>query len=496
MRRGVELAVDINQDGFVDILKGASPYEYVSTKKYLGRPVELLLGTANGRFVPAPAGAMPTIPLIPTSFASGDLDGDGDVDVVITRIHSAGKLTGLGTMLFLNNGKGSFIDATSRLPDIGDPARDVACFDADGDGDLDLLIARGARYTSSSVMKPYRRRLFLNDGKARFKEAPSLQFPGVVDNTISLATADIDLDGDIDVIVGNQYLPTGASTGIPGQNRVFLNNGKGTFKEKVGGLPADKLGTTQVIIADFNGDKNPDLFSAGSTKGDRLYLGNGRGSFTATTGVQQILGTIIGATAGDIDDDGDPDVIVSRWMNPRDKYGEHYLLRNDGKGGLRWIQDGLPIELRIVGGIDAARLIDADGDGDPDLFALNQVFENRYRQLSFAACPRTGYPLEVKIESSPGRNPSPKVAALFFQVGAAGRSVSIPPFGRFGLDLLRAQLLSVMTIPAPAGAAVFSMPIPNDRRLQGIPLGMQALIAEGTKIKDWRFTNMVNEQFR
>ena len=147
------------------------------------------------------------IPLETTSETSanasmGDLDGDGDLDIVLAK----GRHDPLIDRVLLNNGRGRFV-ATNLGPD-ADRTYTAALTDADGDGDLDVL-------TSNDT--PDLEVVFLNDGKGQFTVAGT---PGVAKwSTRNAAVADTNGDGRPDVIAANR----------PGPSYVCLNLGGGRF---------------------------------------------------------------------------------------------------------------------------------------------------------------------------------------------------------------------------------------------------------------------------
>jgi len=493
---------DINRDGYPDLIHNRG-WTYGTPKGVTGFPVELFYGTPGGQMVPAPRSAMPGTRCYPRGYATGDFDGDGDVDMTIARdaVSPSGPAL-FNTLLFLNQGKGVFKDFTGQLPDAKDPATAVTALDADRDGDLDLVVARGLKHARASGQPPFymgmpqRNRLFINSGKGVFKEAPASQFPTVADNTSCLATGDLDLDGDTDLVIANMSYRNQFNAKVPGRTRVFLNDGKGSFKEKIGGFPVTAYEPTDIEIADLDGDRKPDLFMSVYQGPGLLFLGDGKGGFTKASGIPLTTGNLLGVTVGDVDEDGDADVVVLRGMNPQDKWGHHLLFRNDGKKGFRWIQDGVPEELRVQDSLSPPVLMDMDGDGDLDLVALGQVFENNLRQISYVKCPRTGFPLEVMIEAAPGRNPVARVSALYAQLGAWKKAVAIPPFGQLFLDPSRTVLLGIQVIPAPGGSTRFMMQVPNIPALRGRDLSLQAILASGANLSAWRFTNLLQETIR
>src|SRR4029453_6148754 len=141
----------------------------------------------GGQHVAPPRRFTPVINLETTSEDSanvsmGDLDGDGDLDLVLAK----GRHNPLLDRVLLNDGKGGFV--ASDLGPTADRTYTAALADGDGDGDLDVL-------TSNDT--PDKKLVFLNDGKGRFTVAGTW---GVAEwSTRNAAVADLNGDGKVDV---------------------------------------------------------------------------------------------------------------------------------------------------------------------------------------------------------------------------------------------------------------------------------------------------------
>jgi hypothetical protein len=159
----------------------------------------------------------------------GDYDGDGRLDLFVTN-HELETHT-----LFHNLGKGLFADVTSEsgvgletLPFVGFGTQ---FFDYDNDGDLDLAIVNGHVMNDSGHFRPgskeaQRKLLFRNDGNGRFKEVGRASGPGFAVEAVgrTLAVADIDNDGDLDILVTNNggVVELLRNDGASGGNAVLL----------------------------------------------------------------------------------------------------------------------------------------------------------------------------------------------------------------------------------------------------------------------------------
>jgi hypothetical protein len=166
--------LDADRDGHLDLFAGHD-----------GAPPRLLLGDGAGAFAAAPAGFTPAEARACRSSAAGDLDGDGDDDLLIAA-------TG-GARAWLDDGAGRMRDATDEL--VGGPrghAERVTLSDLDGDGDLDAAIAR---WTAPENL------LLRNDGSGRlFDYRANLGELGEATDA-AFAAGDVDGDGDVDLLL-------------------------------------------------------------------------------------------------------------------------------------------------------------------------------------------------------------------------------------------------------------------------------------------------------
>ena len=148
-------ARDLNADGLVDILIG-NTYQTQS---------RLFLGTGQGRFSEATATHLPALPLSIGDLEAGDVDGDGDLDVMLADWGPGNNMTNDGgrTRLWLNDGAGRYTDATAaRMPDLRVRfSWDLELADVDNDADLDALV---------SCKRCPGSHLFRNDGSGTFTD--------------------------------------------------------------------------------------------------------------------------------------------------------------------------------------------------------------------------------------------------------------------------------------------------------------------------------------
>ncbi|RMD97258.1 MAG: hypothetical protein D6812_15595, partial [Deltaproteobacteria bacterium] len=155
--------------------------------------------------------------------ATGDVNGDGLEDIYF------GAPSGQAGALYLQDGNGKF--RARKVPafeqDKEQEDAHPAFFDADGDGDLDLLVASGG-YEFPENSPLYQPRLYLNDGNGNFQKAASALPPWPYSSS-TVRPVDYDGDGDLDVFIGGLLTPK--KYPLPGKSALFLNDGMGRFRE-------------------------------------------------------------------------------------------------------------------------------------------------------------------------------------------------------------------------------------------------------------------------
>ncbi|MBK9529256.1 MAG: VCBS repeat-containing protein [Acidobacteria bacterium] len=165
----------------------------------------------------------------------GDLDRDGDLDIVIAK----GRHWQLVDLVLLNDGKGNF-DRRHNLSERSDKTYTAALADLDGDGDLDLVVGND---------KPDEKVVYFNDGKGKFSFAGKFGEPSW--STRNLTVVDLNRDDRPDIVVANRGGSENRSA-----NYICLNDGKGKF-------PACSVLSTEsattIAAGDINGDGWPDL---------------------------------------------------------------------------------------------------------------------------------------------------------------------------------------------------------------------------------------------
>ena len=343
----------------------------------------------------------------------GDIDNDGDIDMVIIGNLDPGVIS----KVYKNEGN-NFVEFSSSLPSVN--VGTIELFDSDNDGDLDVLLSgQTENFTSMSF-------IMTNDGNGNFTDSDNQE---IIDLTFSSSSiSDVDADGDLDILLngfddtsartdlylndgnGNYTLDTGNSfvpaddgdavfadvdndgdedlfvvgwdeNSIP-MSHLYINDGAGNFtqseSEFVGVLRAS------ILPVDVDGDDDIDVLISGivtsSLHQTKLYLNDGLGNFSeSTTGSFSDIGNG-SLTGSDIDLDGDIDILLSgNEANSFTALTELYI--NNGDGSFL-LDDVETIEGFILG---QAEFVDFDQDGDDDLFltglnsdlrAIHQLYEN------------------------------------------------------------------------------------------------------------------------
>ncbi len=263
-------------------------------------------------------------PLLPHQFSQmgpaisvADVNGDGTEDFFI-----GGSKDNEG-VLFVQDKKGKFstLKSSDIIADKGFEDTNAEFFDADNDGDKDLLVVSGGNeFPEINSMYPVR--LYLNDGNGIFTKSKT--FPVIYTSAKAIAISDFDKDGDADIFIGGRVVP-GHYGLIP--KSYLLQNDKGKFVDITAQVPAlENIGmVTDAIWNDINLDGWNDLIIVGEWMPITIFY-NDKGSLKNKPIVMQNTygwwNTIVGT---DIDNDGDIDLLAGNvGMNTRYKGNEQY----------------------------------------------------------------------------------------------------------------------------------------------------------------------------
>lgn len=339
---------DVNADNYPDLMLTGEP-------QFAQRVSQLYLGDAMGGFYADTNNTFIDVAEGDVSFA--DIDNDNDQDVLISGY--AGNSSKY-TALYQNNGGGIFTELqTSDLKRVDESASAFA--DVDADGDQDLVIAGSY---STGTGNASHTRLYLNNGSGAFNEATNNHFSGLMFGEVEFA--DFDNDGDPDVIITGETGPYSGGT-QPSTCAVYRNNGSGGYT-KIQGNPFPDIYESSVAVADIDGDNDLDVAIMGKIRFTQyvaeLYLNNGNGNFSLKAAI-----TPRGVHEGsldfaDIDGDSDMDLLVTGQERQVSGYQDiSKLFINDGSGNFTLKSNTSLTPVREGFSLFA----DVDGDNDQDL---------------------------------------------------------------------------------------------------------------------------------
>ncbi|MFK8014917.1 MAG: CRTAC1 family protein [Gammaproteobacteria bacterium] len=391
MGSGVAL-FDADGDGDLDLyaLQGGSRAEPALSNRYFRND------SSDGvlRFVDATESSGLADRGYSTGVATGDIDNDGDVDLVVTAFGP--------NHLYRNNGAGVFaLVGDALLTGESEGWTTSASFaDVDGDGDLDLFMtdyvaftsgnnircnsANGERdYCAPTTYPPTVDQLWRNDGDGQFTNiSDESGIASAAGNGLGASAADFDGDGDVDIFVANDQM----------ENRLWTQGADGRFSDTalMAGTAYNGNGAAEasmgVTAGDYDGDGDEDLFMTHlAAETNTLYANDGSGNFfdvtdSANLGAPSLRLTGFGTGWIDYDNDGHLDLFIANGAvtvvddaqaNPDFPYGQpNQLLRNEQQRFVEASREaGVVMQRRDVS--RGAAFGDVDNDGDVDVVVSN-----------------------------------------------------------------------------------------------------------------------------
>lgn len=508
---------DVDQDGDQDIVQANE-----------GGPDQLLLNNGSASFTHATGGQLPYGYDGYYSASAGDVDGDGDLDIVV-------GLSGFlpSPYVWINDNTGRFVDETATrfaaTPGVAS-RNDVNLLDLDGDQDPDLL-----SFNSSAPAAVY----INNNGV--FSDQTSTWLPGfTTTNIVHVDIGDINNDGRPDAVIGDgftsatvtvlqnsgtQLVPCTTCVNITGSQsvaelaladinqdnnldlivavypfpsgtiRVYLGDGQGGFNEVSGAFPITFQDFVRAIIAhDMNGDGFKDLILAGNPTaaapihGGSVWINNGSSVFSDQTSTYWPTFTgsfgdflVEDLELGDFNGDGREDLLVGQRQATNGS--ANLLFVADAQG--RFTTSGEVWDGKVQS--DTWNLLVADFDSDQDLDAVavngdqpSRLYFGLRRQASFLGHPAAGSEAKLRFHNEPNTP-----AALFIAfIPPVPAFVPIAPWGTWMLGGGGILLVNLALSPNGDLTVPFTMPA-----LPGATLFWQTIFIEPS-VLDLRFSNL------
>jgi hypothetical protein len=274
-----------------------------------------------------------------------DINGNGNEDVFI------GGAKDQPGIIYLNTGDANLKKSNQIVleEDAGFEDTASAFFDADGDGDMDLMVGSGGNQVGEG--KTYKARLYLNDGKGKLVKS-EINLASTYKNISVIVPYDFDNDGDQDVFIGSRSVV--GTYGVNPDHLFLENNGDGSFTNATERVAYDLKNAgmiTNAIWADIDGDDIKDLITVSDWGSPIIFKNSGRRLSKLTTNLESLTGWWNVVEVADLDNDGDNDLIMGNkgsntsyktseanpmkmWVNDFDNNGtlEQIVTRNfDGK---------------------------------------------------------------------------------------------------------------------------------------------------------------------
>jgi len=450
---------DFDQDNRLDLFVGTFAHrdaEHYQFRGAQGPSPDRLVRSGDSGFVVDQA--LPDMHTRTSGGAAGDFDGDGDLDLVVSRNYDDDRPDAPATQVLRNDG-GSLvpIEGTGLPVDFG--GRSVGVLDYDGDGLLDLYIAEDRWSGGQSA-------LFRNVGGLQFEDVTQQVGLALDAHGLGVAVADLTGNGYQDIFVA-------------GSNRLFVALGDGTFREADGSVFGwqffdDEDDVAGVSMADVNRDGMLDMVVGqhfNSTVDDgqqvpvRLYLNLGTDEagmpmFEDVTEAAGLVGLPTKAPhveLNDFDNDGWPDLLTtaSAADGSRPAVFRHQGLVEgiptfaapDGLGSLQYWVAGPSADVDADGRLDVF-LLEWE-PALPSLLMINESPAGRWLQVSVGPDLMHGIGWRVEVFTAGGIGDPGSLIGVREITVTQGYSAGVAPVAHFGLGDV--QAVDLLLVPPNGG---------------------------------------------
>ncbi|WP_260704036.1 beta strand repeat-containing protein [Edaphobacter flagellatus] len=436
---GANLA-DVNGDGYPDLIIPTS-----GTVNGQNTVFTVQLGSASGVFTKGSTITVPTSVtftvseftspvtentsnLTPSSYALGDINGDGKADAVYVSNYRGYSVY----FVALNNGDGTFAAATATgFPQIAstyDNATSItslriADFNHDGKNDLAAVFDETAGGTTGSFNRGIA--VLPGNGNGTFgaialtyTATSSTPFTSSANLPQISSTADVNNNGLTDIVARSSSFAVVNGVGVTTSYvQVFLAKPDGTFAAPVSAITTTYLG--QITVADFNKDGKLDIAALTETSSSQaqlaIALGNGDGTFATPKFANLAGGDAIrssGLASADFDNDGKIDLAL---LDSND-FGGLFYGNGDGTfTSVPYNSNIIPKDLISIATSGTATALDLNKDGKPDILVGQTVL------LNIVAPKVTQYATTIALSSSATTiNPGAGITLTATVTGASG----------------------------------------------------------------------------
>ncbi|UKS30992.1 FG-GAP-like repeat-containing protein [Paenibacillus sp. HWE-109] len=361
---------DFNKDSIMDLAvsngdTGTNEYHIVLL---LGKPPESDGTLAFSEPIPIQVGYKPS------SITAGDINGDGSLDFIVTH-------SGAGKVSILTN-RGNLTGMLTAEYPAGNNPKTSVIGDMNGDGHADIVVVTTGDSAGISILQGDGHGFFTP--AVKFKASCPNSYVPALDDPYSLALADLDGDGDLDLAVGCSEAT---------QVSILLNDSVGS---RLSLQAADRYSVqgsySQVVIADFNSDNKLDVVATNYDEfGNNMnfaaiLLGRGDGTLLASVNYDVSGSLPLSVTSFDFDGDGNLDIATANYNS-----NNVSIMRGNGKGqfaaAIKYAVGSKPVQLLSV---------DLNHDGKPDLVIANSGDNTITRLLNDG----TGSFISKKFDSS------------------------------------------------------------------------------------------------